>query len=335
MFSRLTVFILVCGISFFMSQTQSVAEEIANLTGAGHRLVETESEITIYRGRDRVLVYNKVSPPLPEGMDTNYRRSGFLHPVLSPAGRVVTATFPFDHPHQHGVFSAWVNTQYGDRKVDFWNLVGGTGRVLHERVDRKFADEKTLGFEVDLLHRATQSPAIDVLRERWKITVSDVKDGYCFDLESTQTALTDTPLVIEKYHYGGMAFRGPVGWLHPNDSGLKKAEAIATEPSDFLNDLGSERRKGNHERANWVALHGEIDGKTVSVTVLGHPGNLRAPQAARLHPTKPYFCYTPCVGSAFSITKENPLSARYRYIVTDAAPDSSWLNEQWATFAKE
>jgi hypothetical protein len=38
-----------------------------------------------------------------------------------------------------------------------------------------------------------------------------------FDLETTQSALTDKPLLVQKYHYGGLALRGPVAWLTEKD----------------------------------------------------------------------------------------------------------------------
>ena len=61
--------------------------------------------------------------------------------------------------------------------------------------------------------------------------------------------------------------------------------------AEFLNDLGSDRIKGNHEHARWVSLSGQNDGQPVTITVLCHRDNFRAPQAARLHPTKPYFVF--------------------------------------------
>ncbi len=85
-------------------------------------LKETESTITISFQAKPVVVYNKQSPPVPAGIDPVYQRSGFLHPVSSPDGTIVTATFPLDHPHQHGIFSAWVKTSYDGQPVDFWNL---------------------------------------------------------------------------------------------------------------------------------------------------------------------------------------------------------------------
>ncbi len=311
-----------------LSADQSPGQQDA--TSADLKLTETEAAITISQGGQQVVVYNKQSPPLPDGIDPTYRRSGFLHPVSSPAGKVVTATFPFDHPHQHGIFSAWVRTKWDGRDVDFWNLAGGTGRVLHQRVVTTFSDNKATGFEVELVHQAVQEPVVDILRERWKISAYPTDGTYhCFDLETTQTGLTDTPLIISEYHYGGIALRGPERWLQKKSGNAAGDGDTQREPSDFLNDHGSERRKGNHEHARWVSLTGTLDADAVSITVLCHAENFRAPQAARLHPTKPYFCYAPCVDGEFVIDRDHPFHGRYRFLITDAAPDVEWLNQQW------
>ncbi len=310
---------------------------IAVPLAAAERLevVETDQTLSV-RYRDRlVTTYNKVSPPAPPGIAAVYRRSGCLHPVNSPSGRTVTQMFPADHPHQHGIFSAWVRTTYDGRQVDFWNLAGGTGRVLHERVVATSQTDASAGFVVDLLHRVESSPPVDVVRERWSVTVHATAGGYhCFDLVSTQTALTDKPLVVEKYHYGGMALRGPTRWLTDQDRGLDALPDLVREPSEFMNAEGSERRAGNHQHTNWVALTGTIEGRPVTISVLGHPANFRAPQAARLHPTKPYFCFSPCVDGPLTIDREHPLAARYRYLVTDAPPDPAWISEQWKAWVE-
>jgi hypothetical protein len=44
---------------------------------------------------------------------------------------------------------------------------------------------------------------------------------------------------------------------------------------------------------------------------------------------KPYFVFSPCVDDEFVIDREHPFVGRYRYLITDAAPDSKWLAEQW------
>ena len=70
-------------------------------------------------------------------------------------------------------------------------------------------------------------------------------------------------------------------------------------------------------------------------SILCHRDNFQSPQAARLHPTKPYFVYSPCVDGEFIIDREHPFTSRYRYLITDAAPDSEWLNEQWEAWHAE
>ena len=296
----------------------------------GMSVETTQSTITVSSDGVALLVYNKRTPKIPAGIDPIYARSGFLHPVHTPAGRVVTAAFPHDHPHQQGIFSAWVKTDYAGRSPDFWNAAAGTGRVFHERVVSTFQDQGQAGFEVDLIHQAARQPAIDVLRERWKVTAYATDGNYrCFDLHTIQSALTDQPLTVRKYHYGGMALRGPVEWLLKGDTDSKKGGVTDRELSGFLNDLKSSRIKGNHQPAKWVSLWGKIDGNSVSITVLSAKDNFRAPQPARLHPRKPYFCFCPCVASAFVIDRDHPFEARYRYLVTDTAPDPQWLDEQW------
>ena len=39
-----------------------------------------------------------------------YARSGFIHPLQTPRGIIVTDDFPVGHVHQHGIMTAWVNT---------------------------------------------------------------------------------------------------------------------------------------------------------------------------------------------------------------------------------
>lgn len=301
--------------------------------GEALKVVETDSTIVVRQGDKIVVTYNKESPPVPRGIDPVYARSGCLHPIGSPQGRIVTEMFPFDHPHQHGVFSAWVNTTYDGKPVDFWNLAGGTGRVLHERVVSTFENPDASGFEVDLLHRATTKPPVDVLRERWKISVYPTDGSYhCFDLETEQTAITSKPLIVNKHHYGGIVLRGPTRWLTAKDREAVKRPDLALEASEFLNDRGSERVKGNSQHAKWVALRGMIDGKPVSIAVLSHADNFRSPQATRLHPSKPYFCFAPCIDGSFTIDRDHSFKGRYRYLVTDAQPDAKWIDQQWETW---
>lgn len=310
----------------------------SHLSSGPLQLDENDKAIELRIDGRHLLTYNKQSPPVPEGIDPAYERSGFLHPVSSPDGIVVTTTFPFDHAHQHGIFSAWVKTRWMDRELDFWNLAKKSARVLHQRVNQTFVTRNEVGFEVDLIHQTATNPLVDLLRERWTITARQVsKSHFQFDLNTVQTALTNQPLNIEKYHYGGLGYRGPVNWLTAKDEGAKKATAdgIKLEPFDFTNDQGQSRSEGNSQHTRWVVATGQIEGRTASIVTLCHSHNFRAPQAARLHPSKPYFAYSPCIDDSFVIDKEHPYEARYRFLILDAKPEQSWIESQWEAWHAE
>ena len=297
------------------------------------QLSEDARQISVRHGERLVLAYNKQAPPVPPGIDPIFERSGFLHPVASPLGRVVTAAYPVDHAHQNGIFAAWVKTKYDNQAVDFWNLAKGQGRVAHDRVERTFCGADKAGFVVQLLHQSTRGESVvDVLRETWTVTCRSSDGFHSFDIESEQRALKDLPLLVEEYHYGGMAVRGPVEWIVADKTDDKTA--VNTDHFQFLNSRGSNRSVGNHQTANWVRMTGQQHGQPVSIALLSHRDNFRAPQAARIHPTKPYFCFAPCVQGQFEITKENALRASYRFVVTDHIPEPNWLDGQWRAWSK-
>lgn len=307
------------------------------------QLVETDQALTVARGEKTILVYNKVSPSAPEGIELVYERSGFIHPFFAPNDQCVTAAFPVDHPHQHGIFSAWVDTTYGDRTIDFWNLAKGTGDVRHAQVLMTSQEADSVVFKVALLHRGTQAPAVDIVREHWLVRVHDRgADSYCFDIESSQWGLTDLPLMVNKYHYGGMAFRGRTDWLLPNDGYAKQHPELQLSPVRLINHKQEDRLAGNHTPTDWVALTGQAGGgegdeagnEAITLVVFSHPSNFRAPQPARLHPTKPYFCFSPCVNEPFLIEKDQPLTSKYRFLIQCSQPDSAWIDEEWKRWSE-
>jgi hypothetical protein len=123
-----------------------------------HADVKTEDgTIAISVSGKPVLTYhtNTVSPP--EGTDKVYARSGFIHPIYSPSGKVLTDDFPVGHAHQHALFSAWTRATFKHEVVDFWNQHGGSGNAKHLDVGEVGGSS----FVVDLLQFSNNNgPAI-------------------------------------------------------------------------------------------------------------------------------------------------------------------------------
>ena len=63
--------------------------------------------IVIKRNGKHVLTY-QISDAVPDGVEPKYARSGFIHPITTPSGKVLTDDYPLPHhSHQHGLFFAW------------------------------------------------------------------------------------------------------------------------------------------------------------------------------------------------------------------------------------
>jgi hypothetical protein len=295
-----------------------------SVRAAGPITIENDGrDLVIKAGGKPVLGYNITIDQSQDPKQPLYRRSGYIHPIHDPAGRIVTDDFPPDHMHQHGLFFAWTKCKFDGQPVDFWNQAGGNGTVLHDKLRSTFTD----GYSTTLQHLALGRGVepIVVLRETWTVRVVTANDDYrAFDIESVQTCGTDKPLVIEKYHYGGMALRGARQWFHPADP----------KSADILTSEGKNRKEGTGTRCRWVAMYGEIDGKSSGIAVLCHPSNFRFPQPVRLHGDKPYFCWSPQVLGEFSIEPGKPYVSRYRYIMHMGKPDPALLDRLWNDYAK-
>ncbi len=310
--------------------------------------VETDDAIVMSFGGKTLLAYNKSIQPSPQGIDPVYARGGYIHPICTPSGRVVTGDFPPDHPHQHALFNAWVRTSLDGKPIDFWNQKAGQGRVVHDKVVKVQQLDGAGQLEVELLHEqltGDDGPR-PVLRETLSVTAYPPQGNvFVFDIESTQRCIADSPLTVSKYHYGGMALRGSNQWfsestaavLKQYQNSLKKDPSLAMPLLEdcghrFLTSEGHHRFDGNHSRPRWVDISGYVDGKMAGVTVMGHRHNFRFPQPVRLHPSKPYFCFAPMVVGDFKIEAGKPYVARYRYVVHDGPPEEKVIESHWKSF---
>ena len=83
--------------------------------------------------------------PRPD-IKTLFTRGGYIHPIYSPAGKLITDDFPPNHIHHHGVWWAWTKTEFEGRHPDFWNMGDGKGRVEFVALDRNWSGAVHGGF---------------------------------------------------------------------------------------------------------------------------------------------------------------------------------------------
>jgi len=273
-------------------------------------------------GDKPVLVYNQAVVPSPDPKTPYYAKSGHIHPVYDPSGQMVTDDFNPDHAHQHGIMFAWRKTTFEGRSTNGWDQKVGTGKVEHvELID--FAGGPVFGSftirqqQVDLTAPDGPKPALD---ETWNVRIFNISDRFLFDVESTQTCAGGAPVVVEEIHYGGLMIRGHADWQEHKDF-------------DYLTSEGKTKKDGNHTRPTWVDIYGPLAQKMTGVTILDHPGNFRFPQPVRLHPTMPYFCFTPALLGSFTIEPGKPYVSRYRFCIHQGKPNQEVTEQLWQDYA--
>lgn len=301
--------------------------ELGEASGTAVNALRDGESVTLSVGDRSVLTYHGAPKPLPRpDIDPVYSRGGYIHPVQTPAGVMVTGDYPPDHVHHHGIWASWTRTRFRDRQVDFWNVADRQGDVLAEGVDSTWSGPVQGGFAARHRYVAlVTGEAEDALRERWVGRVYNVTGGdrpyWLFDLEVDQRTASDDALQLPTYHYGGVALRGRDDWF-------------GAANADFLTSEGHDRLAGNETRARWTHLGGEAEGERRGIAVFSHPANFRHPEPVRLHPNEPYFSWTPSQLGEWSIEPDSVHRVRYRYLVHDGPVDTEELERVWADFSE-
>ncbi len=275
-------------------------------------------------GMSPVLAYNHALIPPPEGADELFTRSGFIHPLWSPSGAVLTRIHPPDHVHHLGIWNPYTRTVFEGREVDFWNLKKGQGTV-------RFAGFATLtkgpvfgGFEaiqehVDLIAPGGEKAA---LNEKWNIRVWNAggadKGWRLLDLTSTLTCAFESPVLLKKYRYGGLGFRARASWSEGN----------------YLTSEGKQRKDGQGTRARWCNVFGPTEKGPAGVVFMSHPQNYEHPEPMRIwsHTDDIFFSFCPIQKTDWKLEPGNQYVLRYRLYVYDGAIDPQEARRLWSDF---
>lgn len=280
--------------------------------------------ITFHVNNQAVLSYYHKENEPPEELDDRYQRGGYIHPVYSPEGTLLTNHLnPDVHPHHSGIWSAWTNTRFGEATPDFWNVHQNTGRVDIDSMDTYWSGSTHGGFQsYHHFSDLTGDRPVTALNEQWIVRVYQVPDNSdvrIFDLDITQTVNSDQPLILPEYHYGGVGFRGHVDWDDPSNVFFLTSDGLG--------------REGHATRARWSHIGGFSGGDLAGIAILGHPSNYRFPQPMRIHPDEPFFNFAPTQLGNMEIKPGEPYVARYRYVTYDGEPDPDLIDRLWLDYA--
>lgn len=301
--------------------------------GKGSVAVDDDgASLQVRIGDKPVLAYRYALQGVPEGVDEIYDRSGFIHPLWSPEGAVLSRIQPPDHYHHYGIWNPWTHTEFEGKEVDFWNLVKGQGTVRAKGIIARTAGPLFGGFKALLDHVVTDSSSEKVaLNEQWEVKVWKVdpdRKVWLIDFISTMSPATEEPLIIKAYRYQGFSLRATETW---ND-----------ETATLLTSAGYDKSNANGTRARWLDVNGvsEAQAGTSGVLFMTHPGNFNFPEQLRIWPVgmnqgveNVYINFNPAQESDWELTPGNTYALQYRMLVYDGAIDPEQAERYWRDFA--
>jgi hypothetical protein len=289
------------------------------------KLIKNDSFLQLQIGDSNVLRYNNAVVSPPEGADRRYARSGFIHPLWSPAGEVLTQIHPKDHIHHLGLWGPWTKTEFEGRDVDFWNLGDGKGTVRFVKFISTESGAVYGGFSAMQEHVDLTAPGGEkvALNEELDVRVwntGEPNKGWLLDYTSKQRCASASPLRLLAYRYGGLGFRATSKWNESN--------------SDYLTSEGKTRKNGHGTRARWCNVFGTTEKGPAGVLFMSYIGNHEHPEPMRIWPEGGvFFNFCPVQKADWVLEPGETYVLRYRLYVYSGKITPEMADRLWQDFS--
>lgn len=295
-------------------------------------LKKDDEDLCLLVGEKPVLKYRYAVTLPPKEADPLYKRSGYIHPLYSPGGKVLTRIQAPDHYHHYGIWGPWTKTHIDDRAVDFWNLKLGQGTVkfagfLSEAEGTIFSGFKALQQHIDF--GAAREDAI-AMNEILDVRAWNLSDGvWMVDYTTSLNSPLKNGIMLDAYRYGGgIGFRATETWHKDNCT--------------VLTSDGKTRKDADGSYAKWCLVEGESDVKEgrSGILFMSHPSNRMHPEPMRVWPLDAnggrgdmYFEFVPIRHNDWKIKPKENYTLKYRMIIFDGKIDAETAERYWNSFA--
>ncbi|WP_425236540.1 PmoA family protein [Ulvibacterium sp.] len=269
----------------------------------------------------------------PKGVDSLYKKSGYIHPIITPKGDTLTCIQPPDHYHHYGLWGPWTHTQVDGERVDFWNLAEGMGTVLFKEFNETRSGSVFTSFTAAQEHidlKTANAPQValneDLKVQLWNL---DRPDRYMLDYTTTFTSPLESGILFEAYRYGG-------------GIGLRFNERWHKDNCSVLTSEGKDRLTADGSNARWCIVSGKSsDGKgTHGILFLSHPENRMHPEPMRIWPMDAnggrgdmFFEFCPIRHEEWKIEPDKEYELNYRMVVFDGELKAEEAEAYWQAFA--
>jgi len=290
-------------------------------------------DLSLLMNEKPILSYRYATTYPPDGINPLYKRSGFIHPLSSPGGEVLSRIQPPDHYHHYGIWGPWTLTHIDERQVDFWNLIAGEGTVqfagfLSEAEGAIFSGFQALQQHIDFGAKGEDQIAMNEILDvrAWNIGEGVWMVDYTTSLNSPLT----NGIMLDAYRYGG-----GIGW--------RATEKWHKDNCTVLTSDNKTRIDADGSFARWCMVEGESDvseGRS-GILFLSHPSNRMHPEPMRIWPLDAnngrgdmYFEFVPIRHEAWKLEPKQNYTLKYRMIIFDGKMEAKTAEMYWNGFAK-
>jgi hypothetical protein len=301
--------------------------------GVPLKLQKRHGQLRISSLESPILDYQFETLYPPEGINPLFKRSGFIHPLWSPDGQILSRIQPPDHYHHYGIWGPWTKTHIRGREVDFWNLLKGQGTVRFSGFTSEvegpvYSGFKALQEHIDFGATGPDQVAImEVLDVRaWNPGETDV---WLVDYTINLNTPLDSGIMLDAYRYGGgIGFRATENWHKDNST------VLTSEKKDRISADGT--------KARWCLVEGESVSETgrSGILFMGHPSNREFPEPMRVWPVNAnggrgdvYFEFCPIRHNDWMLEKGRDYTLKYRLLIFDGAVSYEEAELYWQGFA--
>ena len=296
------------------------SEQISAQKNSGELIIHTKDKNLLS------YFYKTVYPP--NGIDTAFKRSGFIHPLWSPHGQVLTRIQPPDHYHHYGIWDPWTHVLFEGDTVDFWNLRDKKGTVrfadfVSIENGPVFSKYEALQKHIMFKKNGKEKTAINELQSVKVYLPDGAQDYYIMDINIELNCASVSPVLLLKYRYGGLGWRATEEWDNKN--------------SEVLTSEGKTRKDADGSKARWCIVQGAVDkGKDYAgIAWLSYPANYNSPEPLRIWPENQngrgdvFVNFSPTKDKDWLLEPGKKYLLRYRFIVfnnhfTKEKAESAW-----------
>lgn len=280
-------------------------------------------------GKD-LLQYHFETVYPPKGVDTAYKRSGFIHPLNTPLGHALTRINAPDHYHHWGLWNPWTHVRFENEVVDFWNLKDRKGTVRFSGFNTIESGSVYAGFSA--LHEhvvfkkdGTEKTAINEV-QTVKIYKAQPNDAYyILDITSQLSCAGPAPVLLLEYRYGGLGIRATEQWDNKN--------------STTLTSEGKDRKGADGSMARWCVAQGALGNDFGGLEMMSHPVNYNHPEPLRVWPENMngrgdvFLNFSPTKNKDWLLVPGKSYLLKYRFLIFDNKLSMQQAEEAWQSFA--